>query len=163
MSVAKAGIGFTPLDNAFAAVEDPAALQAICAELDAGRIDALPRKWLARLPHPFSVGRRRRSGPRRSPPPDRRRDVGCSLAHRALAFVVAHPDVTAAIIGPRTMDQFTDLLGGSTVALDDAVLDRIDTLVPPGSNLNTADSGWVPPALAEPSLRRRSPTDRSAA
>jgi len=90
-------------------------------------------------------------------------DVGCSLAHLALAFVVAHPDVTAAIIGPRTMDQFTDLLGGSTVALDDAVLDRIDTLVPPGSNLNTADSGWVPPALAEPSLRRRSPTDRSAA
>ena len=71
--------------------------------------------------------------------------------------------MTAAIIGPRTTDQFTDLLGGSTVALDDAVLDRIDTLVPPGSNLNTADSGWVPPALAEPSLRRRLPTDRSAA
>ena len=90
-------------------------------------------------------------------------DVGCSLAHLALAFVVAHPDVTAAIIGPRTMDQLTDLLGGSTVALNDAVLDRIDTLVPPGSNLNTADSGWVPPALAEPALRRRSPTDRSAA
>ena len=55
MSVAKAGIGFTPLDNAFAAVEDLAALQAICAELDAGRIDALLRKWLARLPHPFSA------------------------------------------------------------------------------------------------------------
>ena len=55
---AKSGIGFTPLDNAFAAVEDPAALQAICAELDAGRIDALLRKWLARLPHPFSASDR---------------------------------------------------------------------------------------------------------
>ena len=55
---AQAGIGFTPLDNAFAAVEDPAALQAICAELDAGRIDALLRKWLARLPHPFSASDR---------------------------------------------------------------------------------------------------------
>jgi hypothetical protein len=51
----KAGIGFTPLDNAFAAVEDPAALQAICDRLDPARIDALLRKWLARLPHPFSA------------------------------------------------------------------------------------------------------------
>jgi hypothetical protein len=50
----KAGIGFEALDNAFAAVDDPAALQAICNRLDAGRIDALLRKWLMRLPHPFS-------------------------------------------------------------------------------------------------------------
>src|SRR5664279_4259109 len=51
---AKAGIGFTPLDNAFAAVEDPAALQAICDQLGPDQIDALLRKWLAILPHPFT-------------------------------------------------------------------------------------------------------------
>jgi hypothetical protein len=52
---AKAGIGFTPLDNAFAAVEDPAALQAICDQLGPAQIDALLRKWLAILPHPFTA------------------------------------------------------------------------------------------------------------
>jgi hypothetical protein len=51
---AKAGIGFTPLDNGFAAVDDPAALQAVCDALGPVQIDALLRKWLARLPHPFS-------------------------------------------------------------------------------------------------------------
>src|SRR5271166_956488 len=51
---AKAGIGFTALDNGFAAVDDPAALQAICDGLGPEQIDALLRKWLARLPHPFS-------------------------------------------------------------------------------------------------------------
>jgi hypothetical protein len=51
---AKAGIGFTPLDNAFAAVDDVPALQAICHALGPVQIDALLRKWLARLPHPFS-------------------------------------------------------------------------------------------------------------
>jgi hypothetical protein len=55
---ARAGIGFVPLDNAFAAVDDPARLQAICDQLDAARIDALLRKWLARLPHPFGVADR---------------------------------------------------------------------------------------------------------
>jgi hypothetical protein len=51
---AKAGIGFTALDNGFAAVDDVAALQAICHQLGPQQIDALLRKWLARLPHPFS-------------------------------------------------------------------------------------------------------------
>ena len=51
---AKAGIGFTALDNGFAAVDDVAALQAICHRLGPPHIDALLRKWLARLPHPFS-------------------------------------------------------------------------------------------------------------
>ncbi len=50
----KAGIGFTPLDNAFATVEDPAALQAICDRLGPEQIDGLLRKWLAILPHPFT-------------------------------------------------------------------------------------------------------------
>jgi hypothetical protein len=51
---ARARIGFTPLDNAFAAVDDVPALQAICHALGPAQIDALLRKWLARLPHPFS-------------------------------------------------------------------------------------------------------------
>ena len=51
---AQAGIGFTALDNGFATVEDPDAVQAICDRLDDRKIDALLRKWLARLPHPFS-------------------------------------------------------------------------------------------------------------
>jgi len=50
----KAGIGFTALDNGFAAVDDPAKVQALCDSLSAEKIDALPRKWLARLPHPFT-------------------------------------------------------------------------------------------------------------
>src|SRR5664279_1187436 len=73
---AKAGIGFTPLDNAFAAVEDPAALQAICDQLGPDQIDALLRKWLAILPHPFTPPDRvslifdrrlKRTGPRATP------------------------------------------------------------------------------------------------
>jgi hypothetical protein len=52
---AKAGIGFTPLDNAFATIDDPAAVQAICRQLTPGKIERLVFKWLARLPHPFTV------------------------------------------------------------------------------------------------------------
>jgi hypothetical protein len=51
---AKKGIGFTALDNGFAAVEDPAKVQAICHRLGPTQIDALLRKWLRRLPHPFT-------------------------------------------------------------------------------------------------------------
>ena len=82
-------------------------------------------------------------------------DAGCSLIHLALAFVTAHQAVTSAIIGPRTMDQLTDLLAGASVTLDDAVLDRIDQIVPPGVNLNPADAGWQPPVLTDPAARRR--------
>lgn len=55
---AKAGIGFTALDNAFAAVDDVVAVQTICAGLGPMQIDALLRKWLARLPHPFTAADR---------------------------------------------------------------------------------------------------------
>ena len=90
-------------------------------------------------------------------------DVGCSLTHLALAFVTAHPGVTSAIIGPRTMDQLTDLLAAGRVTLDDEVLDRIDQVVPPGTTLNPADAGWQPPALTDPTLRRRPPAARAIA
>ncbi len=89
-------------------------------------------------------------------------DAGCSLTHLALAFVVGHPGVTSAIIGPRTMDQLTDLLAGASVVLDDDVLDRIDQIVPPGVTLNPADAGWQPPALTDPAARRRPPATRAA-
>jgi aryl-alcohol dehydrogenase-like predicted oxidoreductase len=89
-------------------------------------------------------------------------DAGTSLVHLALAFVVAHPAVTSAIIGPRTMDQLQDLLAAADVTLDDAVLDRIDAIVPPGVTLNDADAGWAPPSLTDPSQRRRPDGDRSA-
>jgi aryl-alcohol dehydrogenase-like predicted oxidoreductase len=89
-------------------------------------------------------------------------DAGCSLTHLALAFVIAHPAVTSAIIGPRTMDQLTDLLAGAGTVLDDDVLDRIDQIVPPGVTLNPADAGWQPPSLTEPAARRRPRPARAA-
>jgi aryl-alcohol dehydrogenase-like predicted oxidoreductase len=88
-------------------------------------------------------------------------DAGCSLTHLALAFVTAHQAVTSAIIGPRTMDQLTDLLAGASVTLDDAVLDRIDQIVPPGVNLNPAAfahrSSRPPPPAGRPRGRLTRP------
>ena len=89
-------------------------------------------------------------------------DAGCSLTHLAVAFVVAHPAVTSAIIGPRTMEQLQDQLAGVAVRLDDEVLDRIDELVPPGTNVNASDSGYTPPSV-EQAWRRRRPMETRAA
>jgi aryl-alcohol dehydrogenase-like predicted oxidoreductase len=80
---------------------------------------------------------------------------GMSLVELAIAFVLQHPAVTAAIIGPRTMEQLESQLGAADVALSDEVLDRIDEIVPPGTNLNPADAGYVPPAVASTWRRRR--------
>ena len=82
-------------------------------------------------------------------------EYGMTLIHMAIAFVIQHPAVTAAIIGPRTMEQLESQLGAPDVKLDDALLDRIDEIVRPGQNLNPADAGYTPPALADPALRRR--------
>jgi aryl-alcohol dehydrogenase-like predicted oxidoreductase len=81
--------------------------------------------------------------------------TGVGMVHLALAFVLQHPAVTAAIIGPRTMEQLESQLGATDVHLDADVLDQIDRIVPPGKNLSAADAGWTPPALADASLRRR--------
>ncbi len=81
--------------------------------------------------------------------------AGISLIHLALAFVLRHPAVTAAIVGPRTMEQLEGQLGADEVALSDEVLDEIDAIVPPGRNISPADAGWTPPALEHASLRRR--------
>jgi aryl-alcohol dehydrogenase-like predicted oxidoreductase len=79
---------------------------------------------------------------------------GLTLIQLALAWVIRHPAVTAAIIGPRTMEHLESQLGAAEIELSDEVLDRIDEIVPPGVNLNPADAGWDNPALA-PAARRR--------
>ena len=81
-------------------------------------------------------------------------EAGVSLIHLALAFVTNHPAVTAAIIGPRTIEQLESQLGAVDVQLDAALLDRIDEIVAPGTNVNPADDGWTNPAL-EAAARRR--------
>ncbi|MGA3154086.1 MAG: aldo/keto reductase [Streptosporangiaceae bacterium] len=82
-------------------------------------------------------------------------EAGLSLIHLALAFVLNHPAVTSAIIGPRTMEHLEAQLGAADVRLSRDVLDRIDEIVPPGTNLNPPDRGYEPPALTDPSRRRR--------
>ena len=82
-------------------------------------------------------------------------DAGISLVHLALAFVLRHPTVTAPIIGPRTMEQLESQLGAVDVDLGTDILDAIDEIVPPGSNLNPVDAGWRPPALDDTPGRRR--------
>ena len=83
-------------------------------------------------------------------------EVGISLIDMALAFVLQHPAVTSAIIGPRTMEQLEDQLDAHEVVLKDDVLDRIDEIVPPGTNFSAADAGYQSPALTSAWLRRRS-------
>ena len=82
-------------------------------------------------------------------------EAGLSLIHLAIAFVLEHPAVISPIIGPRTMEQLESQLGAADVRLDRALLDRIDEIVPPGRNFNPVDAGYTPPAIADPSLRRR--------
>ncbi len=83
-------------------------------------------------------------------------EAGLSLIELALAFVLEHPAVSAAIIGPRTMEQLESQLSAPTVRLEPAVLDRIDAIVAPGTNVNPEDAGWKPAVLTDSRLRRRS-------
>jgi aryl-alcohol dehydrogenase-like predicted oxidoreductase len=90
-------------------------------------------------------------------------EAGLPLTHLAMAFAIAHPGVTGAIVGPRTMSHLDDLLAGVDVALTDDILDRIDEIVPPGTDVGTLDQAYVPPALQQASLRRRPVSERTAA
>jgi aryl-alcohol dehydrogenase-like predicted oxidoreductase len=81
-------------------------------------------------------------------------DAGLSLIELAIAFIVNHPAVTSAIIGPRTMEQLDSQLPAADVALDATVLDRIDEIVRPGVNLNPADTSYGEQVLS-PDRRRR--------
>jgi aryl-alcohol dehydrogenase-like predicted oxidoreductase len=80
--------------------------------------------------------------------------AGTSLTHMAIAFTLAHPAVTSAIIGPRTPGQLEDLLAGADVRLDEETLDAIDELIPPGVVLNENERGFEAPWMA-PEFRRR--------
>jgi aryl-alcohol dehydrogenase-like predicted oxidoreductase len=90
-------------------------------------------------------------------------EAGLRMTHLAMAFAIAHPSVTSAIIGPHTMEQLDDLLAGAGVTRTDDILDRIDEIVPPGTDVGTLDQAYLPPELLNPSLRRRPASDRTAA
>jgi aryl-alcohol dehydrogenase-like predicted oxidoreductase len=91
-------------------------------------------------------------------------EAGLSMTHLAIAFAIAHPDVTSAIIGPRTMEHLDDLLAGVDVTLTDEILDRIDEIVPPGTDVGAPDqSAYLPPPLQRSNLRRRPLAERAAA
>jgi aryl-alcohol dehydrogenase-like predicted oxidoreductase len=89
--------------------------------------------------------------------------AGLPMPHLAMAFAITHPGVTSALLGARTMEQLDDLLAGVDVALSDEVLDRIDEIVPPGTDIGTLDQAYVPPAIQKTELRRRPLGERSAA
>jgi len=89
-------------------------------------------------------------------------EAGMPLTHLAMAFTVAHPGVTSAILGPRTMEQLDDLLAGAEVVLSDGVLEAIDQIVPPGTDVGIDAANYVPPALSQASLRRRPINERAA-
>ncbi|HLI86835.1 MAG TPA: aldo/keto reductase [Bryobacteraceae bacterium] len=81
-------------------------------------------------------------------------EAGMPLVHLAVAFVLNHPAVTSAIIGPRTMDQLESQLGAADIQLSGDVLNRIDQIVPPGTNVHPAEFGLENPALAPGAMRR---------
>jgi hypothetical protein len=89
--------------------------------------------------------------------------AGLSLTHLAMAFAIAHPGVTSAIIGPRTMAHLDDLLAGADTTLSDEILDQIDEIVPPGTDVGTLDMAYNPPAIELSNLRRRPVNERAGA
>jgi aryl-alcohol dehydrogenase-like predicted oxidoreductase len=82
-------------------------------------------------------------------------EAGLPLTHMALAWVLEHPDITSAIVGPADVAELADLLPAAALRLDPALLDAIDAVVEPGVNLNHHDPTYVAPGLA-PAARRRS-------
>ncbi|MFE9773676.1 aldo/keto reductase [Streptomyces sp. NPDC005931] len=81
--------------------------------------------------------------------------AGLTMIQLALGFVTAHPAVTSALIGPRTPDHLTAQLAAADTVLSADVLDAIDAVVPPGTDLAPHEKFDTPPALLDPSLRRR--------
>lgn len=89
--------------------------------------------------------------------------AGLSLTHMALGFVMAHPGVTSAILGPRTQQQLDDLLASAEVQLSDDVPDQVNRVVPPGIDIGVNEANYEPPAIKVASLRRRPTAERNAA
>ena len=90
-------------------------------------------------------------------------EAGMPMTHLAMAFTIAHPGVTSALIGARTMNHLDDLIACLDVRLTDDILDRIDEIVPPGTDVGRLDQAYVPPALQQAGLRRRPVEERAAA
>jgi aryl-alcohol dehydrogenase-like predicted oxidoreductase len=83
-------------------------------------------------------------------------EAGLTLIQMAVAFVIRHPAVTSAIIGPRTMEHLDGYLAADGIELSTDVLDRIDEIVPPGVTINVADNMWnVGTRALDAALRRR--------
>jgi aryl-alcohol dehydrogenase-like predicted oxidoreductase len=82
-------------------------------------------------------------------------EAGLTMIQLALGFVTAHPAVTSAIIGPRTLGHLHSQLDAADTVLAADVLDAIDTIVAPGVDLAAHEKHDTPPALLDPSLRRR--------
>jgi aryl-alcohol dehydrogenase-like predicted oxidoreductase len=82
-------------------------------------------------------------------------EAGLTMIALALAFVTAHPAVTSAIIGPRTLDHVRSQLAAADTVLSADVLDAIDAIVVPGTDLAPDEKHDTPPALLDPALRRR--------
>jgi hypothetical protein len=84
------------------------------------------------------------------------------MPHLAMAFAFSHPYVTSALLGARTMEQLDDLLAGVDIALSDDVLDRIDEIVAPGTEIGTLDQAYVPLVIqkTEPLRRLRQKSSR---
>lgn len=82
-------------------------------------------------------------------------EAGLTMIQLALGFVTAHPAVTSAIIGPRTLDHLHSQLAAADTVLSADVLDAIDAIVPPGTDLAPHEKFDTPPSLLDPSLRRR--------
>ncbi|GAA2273736.1 aldo/keto reductase [Nonomuraea roseoviolacea subsp. roseoviolacea] len=82
-------------------------------------------------------------------------EAGLTMIQLALGFVTAHPAVTSAIIGPRTLDHLRAQLAAADTVLSADVLDAVDAIVAPGVDLAAHEKFDTPPALLDPSLRRR--------
>ncbi len=82
-------------------------------------------------------------------------EAGLTMIQLALGFVTAHPAVTSALIGPRTPDHLRSQLAAADTVLPADVLDAIDTIVPPGTDLAPSEKNDTPPSLLDPALRRR--------
>ncbi|MBO0773155.1 MAG: aldo/keto reductase, partial [Actinobacteria bacterium] len=82
-------------------------------------------------------------------------EAGLTLIQLAVAFVVRHPAVTSAIIGPRTMQHLDGYLAADGIELSADVLDRIDEIVPPGVTINVADNMWEVGTRALDAANRR--------
>lgn len=81
-------------------------------------------------------------------------EAGLTLIELAIAFVINHPGVTSAIVGPRTMEQLQSYLPAAEITLSTEVLDRIDEIVAPGVTVNPDDNSYGAHELTAVQRRR---------